>query len=113
MAGERKVEDYFTARVQFYFGIPRKWVSPGHRGVEDQIVLWPAGVTHLVELKDFAVQPEDYQIREHQRHLAQGHWVFVLDSTTAVDEYLQHFLNKHFATVLDGYVWSRERIGKP
>jgi len=48
---EKDIERYLVRRVAERGGKAYKWVSPGHVGVADRIVLLPGGVVWFVELK--------------------------------------------------------------
>ena len=48
---ERDIERYLVRRTIEHGGVAYKWVSPGHVGVADRIVLLPGGVVWFVELK--------------------------------------------------------------
>jgi hypothetical protein len=48
---ERDIERYLVRRTIEHGGKAYKWVSPGHVGVADRIVLLPGGVVWFVELK--------------------------------------------------------------
>jgi hypothetical protein len=48
---ERDIEMYLRDRVKALGGIAYKFVSPGHAGVADRIVLLPGGVVWFVEVK--------------------------------------------------------------
>ena len=48
---ERDIERYLVRRAIEQGGKAYKWVSPGHVGVADRIVLLPGGVVWFVELK--------------------------------------------------------------
>ena len=48
---ERDIERYLVRRAREHGGVAYKWVSPGHVGVADRIVLLPGGVVWFVELK--------------------------------------------------------------
>lgn len=48
---ERNIEAYLRERVKALGGIAYKFVSPGHAGVADRIVLMPGGVVWFVEVK--------------------------------------------------------------
>ena len=84
---ESAVEHHFRKRVKERGGHPRKFVSPGHRGVTDQIAIMPAGITIWVELKRPGEEPEPHQVREHQRLRDLDHIVLVLDTKERVDYY--------------------------
>ena len=48
---ESDIERYLVRRTIEHGGKAYKWVSPGHVGVADRIVLLPGGVVWFVELK--------------------------------------------------------------
>jgi len=48
---ERDIERYLVRRVAERGGRAYKWVSPGHVGVADRIVMLPGGRVWVVELK--------------------------------------------------------------
>ena len=48
---ERDIERHLVRRAIEHGGKAYKWVSPGHVGVADRIVLLPGGVVWFVELK--------------------------------------------------------------
>ena len=48
---ERDIERYLVRRAIEHGGKAYKWVSPGHVGVADRIVLLPGGRVWFVELK--------------------------------------------------------------
>jgi len=48
---ERDIERHLVRRAREHGGVAYKWVSPGHVGVADRIVLLPGGVVWFVELK--------------------------------------------------------------
>ena len=48
---EKDIERYLVRRAIEHGGKAYKWVSPGHVGVADRIVMLPGGVVWLVELK--------------------------------------------------------------
>jgi hypothetical protein len=48
---ERDVERYLVRRAIEHGGKAYKWVSPGHIGVADRILLLPGNVVWFVELK--------------------------------------------------------------
>jgi len=48
---ESDVEKYLNDQVKKIGGITRKWVSPGHAGVPDRIVIFPGGFIFFCEVK--------------------------------------------------------------
>jgi hypothetical protein len=107
--GRYGVEAYLKKQVAADGGSTRKFVSPGRRGVPDQIVIWPRRVTgpvskgvrvklpralvlaeiHLAELKAPGGVPEPHQAREHARLRKLGVQIFVLDTKPKVDAYVK------------------------
>lgn len=86
---EREVEQYFIRRVREAGGLQRKFVSPGHRGVPDRIVVFDGGRVSFVELKRPKANAEDHQRREHKRLRDLGCIVHILDTREAVDEFIR------------------------
>jgi len=48
---ERDIEAYLRVKVKALGGIAYKFVSPGHAGVADRLVLLPGGVVWFIEVK--------------------------------------------------------------
>lgn len=86
---EREIEQYFIRRVREAGGLQRKFVSPGHRGVPDRIVVFDGGRVSFVELKAPGKEARDDQRREHKRLRDKGCIVHVLDSRDMVDEFIR------------------------
>jgi hypothetical protein len=86
--GPSGVEAYFKRRVKEAGGLPEKHVSPGKRGVPDQIVTWSWGVD-FVELKAPKGRLSGAQVRDHTRRRELGIKVFVLYTKEMVDAYLK------------------------
>lgn len=107
MAGEAKVETHLHREVEKAGGTTRKFVSPGHRGVPDRVVIWPrvhpltyyrhqpnvvhAAEVHFVETKAPGKDAEKHQAREHVRLQKLGCVVLVLDTIRKVDNYVKRF----------------------
>lgn len=101
---ERDVEAYLVKAVRELGGECRKVKWIGRRGAPDRLVMLPgtlwspgglfAPILGLparavwVELKAPGVEPEDYQLREHERMRAMGQRVVVIDSIEGVKELL-------------------------
>jgi hypothetical protein len=88
---EREIEAYFVKRVKEAGGLSRKFVSPGHRGVPDQIVVY-AGNVYFVELKAPGKGPSLHQLREHARLYAAGAVVNTLCSKEGVDMFIEQVM---------------------
>ena len=86
---EREIEAYFVKRVKEAGGLQRKFVSPGHRGVPDRIVVHFRSV-YFVELKALGKPLRPDQKREHAKLTAVGADVRVIDSKEAVDNFIDY-----------------------
>lgn len=65
---ENKIEEYLSDKVKRVFGgETRKWVSPGHDGVHDQILFIPGIHAIFVEVKTIDGKLSKTQKREHRR----------------------------------------------
>ena len=95
---ENKVETYLTDEVEKLGGITRKWVSPMHKGVTDQIVIignsTVGGLVLFVEVKVIDGVLEDYQDREHKRLRRVGADVTVVYGEPGVDLFIQRLKNR-------------------
>lgn len=92
---ESKIEKYFREQVREYGGRSYKFVSPQNRGVSDQIVLWPGGVTDFVELKTLNGKPSALQAQFRRELKKLGHRHFYIFSTEDVDLYIKVVGGKH------------------
>lgn len=100
---ERKIEKYLDMLVTGKGGITRKWISPGHDGVPDRIVIMPMKVKdvierlskmhpdeivadfHLVEVKTNDGKLSAVQARECQRLLDVGAKTAIVYGETGVE----------------------------
>jgi len=85
---ENKVECYLDDEVEKLGGITRKWVSPGHDGVPDRIVIVKDYVC-FVEVKVTDGETEDHQEREHKRLRKAGANVSTVYGNAGVDLLLE------------------------
>lgn len=91
---ESEVESHLCDRVkQDLHGLALKFVSPGCNGVPDRILLVPMGRIWFVETKAPSKTP-----RKLQKHMitiirALGFRVLVLDTKTAVDDFIREVRN--------------------
>jgi hypothetical protein len=91
--GRNGVEAYFKRRVKEVGGLTRKFVSPGRRGVPDQLAIFrPFGKIYFVELKADGKAPGDDQLREHKRLRAMGCNVWVCIGKSDVDRFINHIV---------------------
>lgn len=85
---ERDVEAYLVARVKALGGEVRKVAWIGRNGAPDRVVMLPDWPTFWIELKRPGGKAKPHQVREHARMRAMGQQVLVLDSTDAIDGFL-------------------------
>ena len=93
---ESQIEKHLVKRVKALGGEVRKVQWIGRRGAPDRLVMLP--LTKIgrhwclpsvwVELKAPGVEPEAYQMREHERMRKMGQRVVVIDSIEGVEELL-------------------------
>ncbi len=86
---EGEVEAYLRKETRRHGGEYRKWVSPGRRGVPDDILILPCCDPHVqfVEAKAPGGVPKPHQVREHKRLRKAGAVVHVLDTVEAIDTF--------------------------
>lgn len=93
MAAEKKVENRLRDGAKKLGGLAIKFVSPSFSGVPDRIVLLPEGRLVFVELKAPGKKPTPVQVSVHKIFAKLGFPVVVLDSTEAVDKFLETYEN--------------------
>ncbi len=94
---ERDIERHLVNRVKELGGEVRKVEWVGRRGAPDRLLMLPVlkwtqgenGQSIWVELKAPGVEPESYQLREHERMRRLGQVVVVIDSVEGVEELLK------------------------
>ena len=86
---ERDIERYLVRRAVEHGGKASKWVSPGHVGVADRIVLLPGGVVWFVELKTATGRLSPWQKLFAADLRRMGMNYIVIRSKEDVDELLQ------------------------
>jgi len=94
---ENKVETYLKDEVERIGGVTRKWVSPGHPGVMDQIVRlhrWPKGLVCFVEVKTTDGKQEPHQSREERRLTDAGCWTDIVYGNDDVDRMISNWIEK-------------------
>ena len=77
---ERDIEKSVKRYAESKGWLTRKWVSPGHNFVPDQIFISPTGQVVFIEFKRLGLKPSAGQLREHDRLRKQGCLVYVVDS---------------------------------
>ena len=86
---ERDIERYLVRRTIEHGGKAYKWVSPGHVGVADRIVLLPGGKVWFVELKTVKKRLSPWQKLFAADMRRMGMNYLVIRSKGEVDELLQ------------------------
>lgn len=88
---ENKVEKYLDEQVKLIGGITRKWVSPGHDGVPDRIVII-SGKIVFVEVKTLEDgNLESWQAREHDRLRKAGAEVYTVWGEKGVNIFIKNW----------------------
>lgn len=77
---ERDIEKRVKAYAESKGWLTRKWTSPGHSFVPDQIFIRPDGRVIFIEMKRNGARPTAGQTREHEKLRKQGCTVWVVDS---------------------------------
>ena len=83
---EREIEKKVKAYAESKGWLTRKWTSPGHSFVPDQIFIRPDGRVFFVEMKRNGAKPTAGQVREHEKLRKQGCTVYVIDSVESGKE---------------------------
>ena len=93
---ESSVERKLVQGIKKAKGLALKFVSPGHAGVPDRIVLLPCGKLIFVELKkdDGVLTP--LQIETHNRLRALGFDVRTLYGASYVEAFLEEVMSDAF-----------------
>ena len=88
---EKDVEKLLTARVKELGGIAYKFVSPGHAGVPDRLIIMPGGEVVFAELKAPGKKERPLQEVEQERLRKLGAVVFsAVDSAEKVEEVVRY-----------------------
>jgi hypothetical protein len=77
---ERDVEKSLKRYAESKGWLTRKWTSPGHAFVCDQIFIAPGGKVVFVEMKRPGGKATPGQLREHEKLRNQGCTVYVIDN---------------------------------
>ena len=85
---EKEIERYLVRRAIEHGGKAYKWVSPGHVGVADRIVLLPSGVVWFVELKTVKGRLSPWQKLFAADMRRMGLNYIVIRSTEEVDQWM-------------------------
>ena len=98
---EKTIEGYFTRKVKERGALAWKFVSPGHAGVPDRIVLLPGGKCCFAEIKAPGRKPRKLQKAVMERLKKQGFDVWVIDSHDKVREFTEHYWGGNHHEITD------------
>ena len=90
---EREIEFAVKKYAESKGWLTRKWTSPGHSFVPDQIFIRPDGKVIFIEFKKQGKLPTAGQLREHAKLRQQGCLVYVIDSVEAGKALVDHYAN--------------------
>lgn len=76
---ERDIEQRLVKMTKAREGIAFKFVSPGHSGVPDRLILLPGARLGFVEVKAPGEKPRKLQVHMHKLLRGLGFKVYVLD----------------------------------
>jgi hypothetical protein len=85
---ERDIEAHLRVRVKALGGTAYKFVSPGHAGVADRLVLLPGGVVWFIEVKAPGGKLSPLQVLFARRMAELGMQYRTIWSKEDVDEWL-------------------------
>ena len=81
---ERDIEQRLVKMTKARGGIAFKFVSPGHSGVPDRLILLPGARLGFVEVKAPGEQPRKLQVHMHLLLRGLGFKVYVLDDPNQI-----------------------------
>lgn len=87
---EKTIEKFLRDKVKEAGGEAYKFVSPGHIGVPDRLVIFPGGRIAFVELKAPGKKPRPNQIVQIERLRRLGADVEVVDSKESCLEFIKN-----------------------
>ena len=77
---EKEIEKAVCNHAKSLGWYTRKFTSPSHRSVPDQLMIPPSGKVMFVEFKALGKKPTVMQYREHEKLHAVSAHVFVIDN---------------------------------
>ena len=86
---EKEIETKLKKKIKRIGGLALKFISPGHAGVPDRIVLLPNGNAVFVELKAPGKPLRPLQLKRKKQLENLGFKVYIIDSHKAVERFLQ------------------------
>ncbi len=88
---ERDVEKAVKIYAESKGWLTRKWTSPNHKFVPDQIFIRPDGKIIFIEFKKEGCRATAGQVREHTRLREHGCLVYVIDNVEAGKALVDHY----------------------
>ena len=88
---EKDIEKAVKRYAESKGWLTRKWTSPGHAFVPDQIFIRPNGQVIFVEFKRQGQKATVPQMREHEKLRAHGCLVYVIDSVESGKAMVEHY----------------------
>ena len=88
---EKEIEKAVKRYAESKGWLTRKWTSPGHSFVPDQIFIRPDGKVIFIEFKRQGQKPTVPQAREHEKLRDHGCLVYVIDSVDAGKALVDHY----------------------
>lgn len=85
---EKTAEKHLKKMMKVVGGFARKWVSPGHASVEDQICFFPDGELWFIEMKDKKKKPSTAQWKEIFKQRDLGHKAGYLAGVKEVNAFI-------------------------
>ena len=81
---ERDIERKLVEHIKSLGGTCEKFTSPAKRAVPDRLVTLPGGQISFAECKRTGETPTKAQQRDHDRRIALGCTVHIIDSVEAI-----------------------------
>lgn len=88
---EKEIEKRVKVYAESKGWLTRKWTSPGHSFVPDQIFIRPDGHVFFIEFKRNGAKPTAGQLREHEKLRGHSCTVLVVDSVELGKELVDAF----------------------
>lgn len=89
---EKLIENFLRDKVKAAGGEAYKFVSPGHIGVPDRLVVFPNGKIAFVELKATGKLPRPNQVVQIEKLRRLGVEVEIIDSRKGCLEFIEKYV---------------------
>lgn len=89
---EKLIENFLRDKVKAAGGEAYKFVSPGHIGVPDRLVVFPKGKIAFVELKATGKLPRPNQVVQIEKLRRLGVEVEIIDSRKGCLEFIEKYV---------------------